>query len=105
MPAALQTQLQLPYRRDTWRTLLRQIFVDLEFFAQPLDVPLTTDRECESARARRQIGVATVREEDGASKKIAIYEIDVAANVDLPRNRVALRELVARSIDEASANA
>ena len=38
-------------------------------------------------------------------KKIAIYEIDVAANVDLPRNRVSLRELIARSIDQVNAHA
>jgi hypothetical protein len=104
MPAALQTQLQLPYRRDTWRTLLRQLLRNVEFFAQPHDVPLTTERERGAAIARQQIGVATVTDQNGAPK-VAIYEVEVASIVDLPRNRVALRELVARSIDEVSANA
>src|SRR5947209_601203 len=103
--AILRAQLQQPYRRDSWRAILPQLLPGVEFFAQPQPFPLTTEHERSIAADRRQIGVATVSDQDGGTKKIAIYEIDVAPNVDLPRNRVALRELVARSIDQVSAHA
>jgi hypothetical protein len=103
--AILQTQLQQPYRAASWQATLPQLLPDVEFFAQPIDFPLTTERERAIANARRQLGVASVADETGASKKIAIYEIDVAANVDLPRNRVSLRELIARCIDQVNAHA
>jgi hypothetical protein len=104
-PALLQTQLQQPYRRATWQTILPQLLPQVEFFSQPADVPLRTARESEIASARQQIGRATIVDDAGAEKHIAVYEIQVASTVDLPRNRVALRELVARSIDQANAHA
>jgi hypothetical protein len=108
MSAALQTQLQLPYRRDTWREIFqKQLFPGVDFFSQTIPVPLTTQRENEIAVSRHQIGVVTVPDENEPprSRKIAIYEIVVREKVDLPRNRVALRELIARSIDQVSAHA
>lgn len=105
MLGVLQTQLSVPYRRDSWWTILPNLLPRLEPFIQPVDFPLTTVREREIATGRRQIGVARVPDSDGTEKRIAIYEIDVAENVDLPRNRVSLRELVARSIDQANAHA
>src|SRR5438309_1248492 len=104
-PAILKTQLQQPYRAASWQAILPQMVPEIEFFAQPIDFPLTTAREREIATTRRQLGVATVADENGAAKKIAVYEIDVAANVDLPRNRVSLRELIARCIDQVNAHA
>nr|MDQ3314288.1 hypothetical protein [Verrucomicrobiota bacterium] len=101
----LRIHLQQPYRRESWLTILPQLLPRVEFFAQSADFPLTTERERAIATGRRQIGVATVHDETGTDKRVAIYEIDVAENVDLPRNRVALRELVARSIDQAGAHA
>ncbi len=106
MPGVLQTQLSVPYRRETWWTILHKLLPRFEPFIQPDDFPLTTVREREIATGRRQIGVAIVPDDEGIEKRIAIYEIDVAENVvDLPRNRVSLRELVARSIDQVSAHA
>jgi type I restriction-modification system DNA methylase subunit len=104
-PAILRAQLQQPYRRDSWRAILPQLLPSVQFFAQPAEFQLTSERERQVATARRQLGVATVAGETGVSKKIAIYEIDVAANVDLPRNRVSLRELIARCIDQVNAHA
>jgi type I restriction-modification system DNA methylase subunit len=101
----LRSQLQQPYRTASWQVILPQILPVVEFFAQPIDFPLTSERERAIATARRQIGVATVADENSTPKRIAIYEIDVAANVDLPRNRVSLRELIARCIDQVNAHA
>jgi hypothetical protein len=100
-PADCQTQLHKKYLRENWHALLPQLLPGVELFEQPQDFPLTNDRERTIATARRQFGRARLA--DG--KTVAFYEIDVAAKVDLLRNRVALRELVARCIDEVSAHA
>src|SRR5262245_19982684 len=101
-PELLQQQLRLPYRRTTWVPVLRQFFPSAEVFAQPVDFPLPSNREREIATARRQFGAATLS--DG--KRIAFYEIDVVpGGVDLLRNRVGLRELITRCIDQVNAHA
>ena len=99
--AVLQTQLQLPYSLANWRALLPDLFPGTDLFTQPVDFPLTNEREREIATARRQFGVATLA--DG--KRVAFYEIDVARKVEMLRNRVALRDLIARCIDQVSAHA
>jgi hypothetical protein len=93
--------LQRKYSREDWQKFLPQLLPGVELFGQAHDFPLTNEREKTIATARRQFGTAKLT--DG--KRIAFYEIDVAAKVDLLRNRVALRELIARCIDEVSAHA
>jgi hypothetical protein len=99
--AVLQTQLQLPYRTESWRSLLRQLFSDIELFASPIERPLTTQSETALARNLIQFGRVTLV--DG--KLIGLFEVEVASGVDLGRNRVGLRTLIARCIDEVNAHA
>ena len=99
--ATLQPQLQQVYRRETWQALLPQLFPSVELFTQAHDFPLTSDHERRFAAARQQFGAATLA--DG--KRIAFYEIQVKPNVQLLANRVGLRSLVMRCIDEVSAHA
>ena len=99
--AVLQTQLQLPYRTESWRDLLRKLFSDIDLFAQPIERPLTTQNETALANDLVQFGRATLA--DG--KLIGLFEVKVAAGVDLARNRVGLRRLIARCIDEVNAHA
>jgi hypothetical protein len=103
--AILQTQLQLPYRRETWQTLLPQIMPGVEMFTQPHDHPLTSEAEREIATARRQIGRAVLPDGSTGQKIVAFYEVDAAQSINLLRNRVALRQLVAKCIDEVNAHA
>ena len=99
--AALQLQLQEKYRRETWQTLLPQLLPGVELFAHAHDFPLTSEHERGIATTRRQFGAATLA--DG--KRIAFYEIEVAPGIQLLSNRVGLRNLIARCIDEVSAHA
>lgn len=55
-PITLQPQLQQPYRRENWHTLLPQLLPGVELFAQPQDFPLTSSHERGIATARRQFG-------------------------------------------------
>src|ERR1035437_9180482 len=100
-PADCQPQLQQPYRRETWHTLLPQLLPGVEMFSQPHDFPLTSENERGIATARRQFGRATLA--DG--KTVAFYEIEVAPDVQLQSNRVGLRSLIVKCIDEVSAHA
>jgi hypothetical protein len=98
--AILQTQIQQPYRRESWVALLQQIFDRVEIFQQPKSWPLTTQSEKKLARDLVQFGRVTLT--DG--KLIGLFEVDVSKDVDLASNRVGLRKLVARCIDEISAH-
>jgi TaqI-like C-terminal specificity domain/Eco57I restriction-modification methylase len=100
-PANCQPQLQQPYRRESWQKLLSQLLPGVELFSQAHDFPLTSDNERGIATARRQFGAATLA--DG--KRIAFYEIEVAPGVQLQSNRVGLRSLIVKCIDEVSAHA
>src|SRR5438477_1209216 len=99
--AILRTQLEQPYRRESWTALLRQIFDRVDIFQQPLSWPLTTQSERNLASNLIQFGRVTLT--DG--KLIGLFEVDVGESVELARNRVGLRKLVARCIDEISAHA
>ena len=100
-PADCQPQLQQPYRRENWQTLLPQLLPGVEMFVQAHNFPLNGERELSIATARRQFGVATLA--DG--KRVAFYEIEVAPGVQLLSNRVGLRSLIVKCIDEVSAHA
>jgi adenine-specific DNA-methyltransferase len=100
-PADCQPQLQQPYRRENWQKLLPQLLPGVEMFSQAHDFPLTSESERGIATARRQFGAATLA--DG--KRVAFYEIEVAPGVQLQSNRVGLRSLIVKCIDEVSAHA
>ena len=100
-PAILQTQLQLPYRAESWRSLLRELFTNIDLFAQPIEWPLTTHSE--TALATKLIQFGRVMLADG--KLIGLFEVEVASGVDLARNRVGLRKLIAQCIDDVNAHA
>ena len=100
-PADCQPKLQKEYSRETWQALLPQLLPGVEMFSRAQDFPLTSEHERGIATARRQFGAATLA--DG--KRIAFYEIEVAPNIQLQSNRVGLRSLIVKCIDEVSAHA
>jgi len=52
-PADCQPQLQQPYRRENWQTLLPQLLPGVEMFVQAHNFPLNGERELSIATARR----------------------------------------------------
>lgn len=94
----LRTSLRQPYDRQTWTTLLRRVFgkhVRLE--SQPRSVSTGDD---EAVRSIAQIGSVTL--DDG--RNLAVIEVEVSDSIMLLRNRVSLRNKVARFIDEDRAH-
>lgn len=101
-----QEQLRQPYNRALWSGLLPQLLPGrLELFREAVEFPLTAESQRVIATGFRQFGRAVISDGQGGEKILAVFEVDVAARVDLLRNRVALRQLVARCIDEVSAHA
>jgi hypothetical protein len=88
----IQDILQQPYDRSKWTSLLTEVFPNVSILREPqrLEEP-----GIDFVRDAYQLG--NVRLEDG--KNLAIFEVCVDGKVQLTRNRVALRDLIAKRID------
>ena len=89
----IQQRLIQTYNRAGWLGMLRQILPRAEIFAQPQPVAV------ENARAESilQLGKIPL----AGDRNLAVLEVIVDEETDLPNNRAALRHLVARYIDQA----
>lgn len=96
---SLQPLLRQPFARDIYRIILEDILPSGTL--QLLQTPQSIIATCEFVTATAQIG--TIELPDGNT--IALLEVHVADQIKLARNRVALRNFVARFIDEASTTA
>jgi len=88
----LQTFLTQPYDRAAWLGNLRTVFPRTDLFAQPQDCPVGDSR----AESVIQLGNSHLAND----RRLAILEVAVAETIDLARNRVGLRNLVSRFIDQ-----
>lgn len=88
----LRSILNQPYQFENWKRVIDFTFPNVAYLQVPLEIP-TGDDLVESFR---QVG--TVRLNDG--KNLAMFEVHVKPNVNIARNRVALRNLVAKYIDQ-----
>ena len=83
------------YRRSEWRDFLKVIFPAAEIFAAPRAIEMPGDNLLPGFQLGR------VMLADG--RRVAFIEQPVPPGTDLPRNRVGLRNRVARLIDQESA--
>src|SRR5580700_6651161 len=97
----LEQELRKPFSLDVWRTLLQQLLPGLSLFSQEREIPLVSKSEQSAATSLRQIGSARLA--DG--KGVGLFVIEAKPNVDLARNRVGLRQLSARWINQADIHA
>lgn len=89
----IQQQLQLPYERNSWLKLLRAILPGTAIFSAPQKIAVENTR----TEAVVQLGKASLAN----GRQLALLEATVDDRIDLLRNRVGLRNLVARYIDQA----
>ena len=90
----LKAALRQPYQRTHWMKTLAEFLPAVEWFAQAQivsDVP-------EGVEAIVHLGKAPL----AGGRALAVLEVRTGADIDLPRNRVALRKLVAKYIDQAT---
>jgi type I restriction-modification system DNA methylase subunit len=89
----IQSILRQEYDAARWLDVLRKILPGTDVFASPQTVPSSTPD------APRAVQLARVRL--GDRKQLAVLEVKVGDRIDLLRNRVGLRNLVTRFIDQA----
>ncbi len=95
--AEIQTTLRLPFQRERWITLLKSLFPEIRSFTTPQLLHL------EKEQAKSAVQLATLQLADG--KNVAVIEVEVSGRVDVQRNRVGLRAIVANLIDQDKAHA
>lgn len=75
------------YNRQSWQLLLHDIFGNkVKFWATPLEVPTS------SPFAHKALWLGTITLSD--EQTIAIYEVELADNVDIERNRRGIRDML-----------
>lgn len=89
----LQSFLIQPYQRAGWLDTLRKVLPRTEIFTNPQRLITADDR----AEAVFQLGRVRLRDD----RQLGILEVKMDESIDLARNRVELRNLVARFIDQA----
>ena len=93
----LQQKLTQPFDSDQWKEVVETVFPSSQFYAQARTVPTTEDI------VEQITDKGTVRLADG--KNIALVELRLKpGSVHLHRNRVKLRSLVAKLIDQERAH-
>src|SRR5438309_2215069 len=93
---ALQSILRQSYDRARWIEMMRQVLPGTEVFAATQQIVVPS----QSAQSVVQLG--RVRLSGG--RQLAMLEIEVADRIDIARNRVGLRNFVARFIDQERAH-
>ena len=88
----LQVFFTQPYDRTAWLKTIHSVFPHTELFSQPQSVPVGDSR----AKSVFQLGNTRLTGDRG----LALIEVTVNETIDLTRNRVGLRNLVARFIDQ-----
>ena len=89
----IQSVLRQTYDPQRWLEVLRAILPGTDVFANPQTVQASTND------APQAVQLARVRL--GDRKQLAVLQVRVGDRIDLLRNRVGLRNLVARFIDQA----
>jgi len=87
----LKIQLSRPYDRNRWLEIVREVFPHVAFY-EPQVIP------CPHAAVDQFVQLGDVRLNDG--KVLSLFEIKVSAKKQLLKNRVELRNIVARHIDQ-----
>jgi len=88
----LRELLQQPYDRQTWQGILRDMFRNVSILASPYAIP------CGHEDVESFMEIGSIRLDDG--KHLSVFEIKVGEGINLLRNRVELRNLVASHIDQ-----
>ena len=90
----LQKLLQKKYNRNEWNSILEEIFPSVNLLKEPEKIEVAN----KNVKSFHQTGL--VRLNDG--KNLAVFEVVLDEGINLLRNRVALRSLTTRYIDQAN---
>lgn len=92
----LQEILQKEYNRQNWFKILKEVFPKVDLF----NIPAKVDAPKEPAKQINQLGSIELND----YKRLGIFEVELNPNVQISRNRVALRNLIVPLIDQEKIN-
>ncbi len=92
----LKQKLQQPYERNAWQTVLREVFPRIDMYREPNAI------HCDHSEVESFLELGNVRLHD--DKRLAIFEIALTPKKMIQRNRVELRNLVAKYIDQETSH-
>ncbi|MBS1583024.1 MAG: N-6 DNA methylase [Bacteroidetes bacterium] len=93
----IKALLEHAYTREQWKKLVTTIFPGRDVFARPVDHEATTVAGKKQVQHIRQFG--DVQLNDG--NVVGLFEVSVAKDVDLSRNRVAIRKAVEQPVKQS----
>ncbi|MFV0188021.1 hypothetical protein OBK20_11715 [Empedobacter falsenii] len=88
----LQHILNQSYNRENWKQIVQFVFPNVSIFENPKEFPI------ENEKIKRFAQLGNVRLNDG--KNLALFELTLANDVNLQRNRVELNSEVSKYIDQ-----
>lgn len=88
----LQRLLNQPYNKENWKRIVQFVFPNVSVLAKPNELTIPNDK----IKKFSQIG--NVRLNDG--KNLALFELVLADNVNIQRNRVELNNEISKYIDQ-----
>lgn len=88
----LRSLLHQEFKAENWKIITEFVFPNVSYLQRPQAIPFNNDK----VESFKQVG--NVKLNDG--KNLAMFEVKVAKNVNLARNRVELRKLVENLIDK-----
>jgi len=89
----LKKKLQQRYDRENWIDMFQNMFPNVSYLQNPLNVNVSHEK----VKSFKQLG--NVHLTDG--KTLALFEVHLDEKINLVRNRVELRNLTAKYIDQA----
>lgn len=92
----LQEFLQKEYNRQNWFNILKEVFPKVDLF----NIPAKVVTPKEPAKQINQLGSIELND----YKRLGIFEVELNPNVQISRNRVALRNLIVPLIDQEKIN-
>ena len=88
--------LNKKYSRDNWKILTKDIFKSVEYFKEPKKISTNNDKILDFL----QIGNLNLK--DG--KKISLFELKLIKNLNIFKNKIELRNIVTKFIDQYSSH-
>lgn len=88
----LQKLLSQPYSQENWKQIVQFVFPNVSIRSAPYEYEINDN----DVKKFRQIG--DVKLDDG--KNLALFELILAENIDLKRNRVGLNDRISKYIDQ-----
>jgi len=87
----LRQLFQRKYSFEIWHSILSMLFPQIDLFASPFEIISSKDE----VKKINQLGSVKIQ-----NASIGIFEIEVADKIDISRNRVALRNISVKYVDQ-----